>query len=521
MITNKQQRCQRVFCSLLLGSLIVLQFACSTNNDPSLQYDAESTLNPAGPTVPNDDSLAPPDPNVSSSWFTNGGVEDGVSPWYAQGEGVTLTQSDLQQHSGQYSLLVEGRTEEWNAPVMPLLSTLPTGETYEARVWVKLAEGESPATIKLSMKVDVAGEDVTYPQIDEAEVSADAWTQLSGTFTHNPAGEVNELTLYVQSSNVAARYYVDDLSLESQGNLITNGGLESGLTPWRYQGPGVMITQASEQARTGDYSLLVSGRSDTWNAPIMDLPPLTDGRAYLASVWVRLAPGTADSNLKFTLKRKAAGQEESEAEYIPLGADLVSDDNWVQLTGIFTHTVGVTLDQLYVFIESDSAGSSASFYVDDLEVGITTADLVVNGDLESSLSGWTPFGANVLLQRTDADAYSGDFSLHISNRDQSWQGVSFSFAPLTEGELYNFSCWVKMAPDHSDADVALTIKIVDDGGENYLQLNAAPVTAESWVQLSGLYQHAPEGEVTELTTSVSASDATAEFLIDACAVMIN
>ena len=106
-------------------------------------------------------------------------------------------------------------------------------------------------------------------------------------------------------------------------------------------------------------------------------------------------------------------------------------------------------------------------------------------------------------------------------RDQSWQGASFNFAPLTEGELYQFSCWAKLAPANPDAELSLTIKIVDDGGENYLTVSTQAATTATWVQLVGPYQHAPVGELVELTAYLQASVATAEFLVDACTVTVH
>lgn len=508
----------RLLCGLnksfVAIALVLTQFACSTDQKPALQYNPESNINPSGPAVPNNDSLAPANPNNPANWYANGDLESGLAPWYAQGEGASISRSSEQKHNGDYSLLIQGRSAAWHAPVMPLLRSLPAGD-YEASVWVRMAAGSAATPLSLSLKTDPADADAAYASVAQAEVTADGWTRLYGTFTHAPQGTLEDLTLYVESADAAASYYLDDFVLNSLSNLVVNGGLETGLNPWRSQGGGVLISRVSEQVHSGDYSLLVTGRSDTWHAPVMDLPLLATGRSYQASVWVRLTAGTPAGSLGFTLKRTVGGQ----SEYLPLAQGPVTPDGWVQLAGVFSHPVpDGTLEELFLYVEA--ADVSASFYVDDLEVTVASQNLVINGDLESSLSGWAPFGSNVQLTRTHEDAHSGEYSLHVSNRDQSWQGASFGFAPLTQGELYQFSCWAKMAPANPDADLALTIKIVDDGGENYLTISSLPATAATWVQLSGPYQHAPVGELVELTAYLQASVATAEFRVDDCAVTL-
>lgn len=497
--------------SWMIAALVLLQFACSANNDAALEYSADSSLNPSGPTEPDNGSLAPPDPRNPANWYGNGDLEDGDGYWYPQGDGVTATPASEQSHSGEYSLLVEGRSDTWHAAVMPLLKTLPSGQ-YEASVWVRLGEGEDPAILKLSVKTDV-DENPTFTTIQEGEVTADGWTRLSGTFRNTSPGRWDDLTLYVESPNETVSYYVDDLVLTSLSNLIVNGGAESGIQPWRTQG-GAMLTQASEQTHSGGYSLLVTQRSANWHGPVMDLPPLSPGRAYGASVWVRLADGTPATELNFTLKRTVTGSAE---EYIQLGSAEVTAAAWVEIVGGFTHVADGTLAEHFLYIESAEAGAAASFYVDDLELAVPT-QLVVNGDVASNMSGWGPFGP-VELVHTSMDAYTDDYSVLVTNRSESWQGASFTVAAPQPGDIYELTCYVRMAPENPDASVSMTIKLrdpIDDDDGVYIEVTRTDATAADWVQLKGIYQHTPDGTETEFTTYIQASEPTADYLIDSC-----
>jgi endo-1,4-beta-xylanase len=402
---------------------------------------------------------------------------------------------------------------------MPLIKTLPSGQ-YEASVWVRLAAGEAAAPVQLSLKTQLEGEDeATFTAIRSAEVTADGWTRLSGTFQNNSPGRWGDIALYVESSNTTVSYYVDDLVLVSLNNVIINGGGEDGISPWRTQG-GAMITQASEQSHSGENSLLVTGRTANWNGPVMDLPPLSQGRAYAASVWVRLAPGTPATQLNFTLKRTVTGSPE---EYIQLGSAEVTASSWVELAGSFTHTANGTLAEHFLYIESTEEGATASFYVDDLTLALPT-QMAVNGDVESSLSGWGPFGPS-MLARTSTDSNTGDYSVLVTNRTAEWQGASFTVAAPQAGEIYQFSCHARMAPENPAATLTLTIKLRDalpevEGDTGiYIPVVDAEVTSASWVQLIGYYQHNPDGTETEFTPYIQASVATAEYLIDTCSAI--
>ncbi len=495
-----------------IAALLLMQLGCSASNDPSVEYQSGSTLNPSGPTAPNNEPLTPPDPRNPVNWFSNGDLESGTGPWYPQGDNVTATRTSAQRHGGTYSLLIQGRSVDWHGAVMPLIKTLPRGE-YEASVWVRLAAGEEPAEIRLSLKTQPEGGTSTFTTIRSATVTADGWTRLSGTFQNNNPGRWGDLTLYVESPDLTVSYYVDDLTLVSLSNLIINGGIESGIQPWRTQG-GALPTQSSEQSHSGDYSLLITQRSANWHGPVMDLPPLSEGRTYQASVWVRLAPGTPATQLNLTRKSTLAGGPE---EYNQLGSAQVTDAAWVELAGAFTYLADGPLQEHFLYIESTEAGAAASFYVDDLELAVPT-QLVVNGDVESSLSGWGPFGPS-MLTRTSTDSKTGEYSVLVTNRTAEWQGASFTVAAPMAGEVYQFSCYVRMAPENPDATVAMTIKLrdaIDNDGGIFIEVTRADVTSEDWVQLSGYYQHEPDGTETEFTPYIQASVATAAYLIDSC-----
>jgi hypothetical protein len=502
-----------------IAALLLMQLGCSASNDPSVEYQSGSTINPSGPTAPNNDPLSPPDPRNPVNWFSNGDLEAGtdIGPWYPQGDNVTATRTSAQRHGGNYSLLVAGRSVDWHGAVMPLIKTLPRGE-YEASVWVRLAGDEEPAEIRLSLKTQPEGGTSTFTTIRAAEVTADGWTRLSGTFQNNNPGRWGDLTLYVESPDTTVSYYVDDLTLVSLSNLIINGGIESGIQPWRTQG-GALPTQSSEQSHSGDYSLLITQRSANWHGPVMDLPPLSEGRTYQASVWVRLAPGTPATQLNLTRKSTLAGGPE---EYNQLGSAQVTDAAWVELAGAFTYLADGPMQEHFLYIESTEAGATASFYVDDLELAIPK-NAISNGDFESGTNGWfvlndrQPPEPPVTIERSNVSAISGTYSLSVTNRNKEWHGAATNLN-LSADSVYNISCQFRLAEGSADTTAKLTVKMVDAEGEAYVQVSTAAATAGSWVELAGAYIYDPEGAVTEHHMYLHTEDPTAAYFIDACAV---
>ena len=145
---------------------------------------------------------------VENNLAVNGGAEDGLSPWGAQG--ATAEQSDAEAHCGSFSILVSGRTANWNAPLINL-SNLATGETYSFEVWVKMAAGESTETVSLTVNYTDDDGNANYTGVDSTSATADDWVKLSGSYVHTPTGTSTGVYAYIESPSVTASYYVDDM----------------------------------------------------------------------------------------------------------------------------------------------------------------------------------------------------------------------------------------------------------------------------------------------------------------------
>lgn len=499
-----------------MTALLLLLQACSTDKETALVFAPDQTDRLGTPTTPNNQPPVGVDPTDPSFWILNGGVEDGVEPWYPRG--ARIEQSSAEKRVGMYSLLVTERTEGWNGPAMDLPYNLPAG-SYRASAWVRLVDGEEPAQINLTLQTGPAD----FNPFTRSTVTDSDWVQISGTFTHNPAAPMETFLVYIESDSETASFYVDELTLTAvdavqpapgPSEWIINGGIEGAdESPWRGAPESVVVQKVAEEAHTGDNSLFVSNRSDGWHGAAMDLPKnLPTNRQYHVSVWVKLATGTDETPVSLTLKKKI-GEEEY---FIGIGDPISATDSaWVELAGTFIHdSFDGALNEFYLYIESDQA--SATYFVDDLVM--TYADeLIINGDLETDTTGWWAFG-EVTITHSNADAASGDYSLLVTDRTATWQGASFTFEALLANHQYEFSCWVKMAPGQDPSSLMLSLKTIDaEDTEGYPTVDSKSVTNSAWVQLSGSYS--PADDITVDLGYVHSNQATASYYIDNCSVV--
>jgi endo-1,4-beta-xylanase len=136
--------------------------------------------------------------------------ESGTGAWAPRGDGVRIAPS-TEAHTGSGSLLVTDRTQEWHGAALDVTTALAVGQQVEVTVWARLAAGEEPASLKVSVQRDTGGGS-GYDGVAgaAARVTADAWTELTGTYTLG--GPVDRAQVYVEGT-VGADFLLDDFQL--------------------------------------------------------------------------------------------------------------------------------------------------------------------------------------------------------------------------------------------------------------------------------------------------------------------
>ena len=155
-----------------------------------------------------------------------------------------------------------------------------------------------------------------------------------------------------------------------EADAIVDSTFEDGTTgPWKARG-SASVTVSAQAARTGDRGLAVTGRSANWHGAEMPIiGTLAPGSTYRVTAWVRLAPGTAATDVFIT-----AG--ENNDNYVRVAQASATDSGWAQLTGTYTVSGNVTSGSLYF----EAGADNASFDLDDIRIEAAGAAPVPDND---------------------------------------------------------------------------------------------------------------------------------------------
>jgi endo-1,4-beta-xylanase len=168
-------------------------------------------------------SPAPIDPSQQDNSGISSTFEDGgLDGWSSRSGNSTLTNTTDTAHSGAHSLLVTGRTANWDGPAISISNKMYPGSVYNVSAWVKLmpADGSSHV-LNISLQTSLNGT-VSYPSVTSypgITIPADGnWHQIS-VMGYNMANSYDQgmATLYLQtapaSGNDLVSFYVDDFQL--------------------------------------------------------------------------------------------------------------------------------------------------------------------------------------------------------------------------------------------------------------------------------------------------------------------
>ncbi len=159
-------------------------------------------------------------------------------------------------------------------------------------------------------------------------------------------------------ANITAVGYSANLGTGS--NLLTNGNIESGTTGWSAFGSGTLAPDTSV-VHSGNDSLLISGRTASWNGPSQDLTAkVTSGKTYTTNVWMRTQTGTPTG--KVTLAVTANGT----TNFITLAQGAVNSSGWTLLSGTTTVSWTGTLTQARFYVETTTG--TDNFLIDDASI---------------------------------------------------------------------------------------------------------------------------------------------------------
>lgn len=168
--------------------------------------------------------ISPPPPNPSQQ--DNSGItstfEDGGADGWSGRAGSTVTNVTTTAYKGTHSLLVTGRTANYDGPQINVSDKMYPGSTYNISVWVKLVPTDgSTHIINMSLQTTLNG-DTSYPSVTPypgISVPADGnWHQISVMgYTMANSYDPGKAFLYLQTAPASGTdlvsFYIDDFQL--------------------------------------------------------------------------------------------------------------------------------------------------------------------------------------------------------------------------------------------------------------------------------------------------------------------
>lgn len=192
---------------VLAGSLLLEPKGEETASAPAGGTDQITGAGPdeGEPSAPKED-----EPDLSG---IRADFEDGTAQGFVPriGEEV-LEVTDADAHSGTYSLLVSGRAHPYSGPKIETSDKIHRRTRYAVSVWVKLAPGEQPADLRVSLQRNLGNTESYITIVGDTRVTADRWVQLKGIYTHGVLQE--DTSIYVESAEGTVSFYMDDFVLE-------------------------------------------------------------------------------------------------------------------------------------------------------------------------------------------------------------------------------------------------------------------------------------------------------------------
>jgi endo-1,4-beta-xylanase len=338
--------------------------------------------------------------------------EDGTTQgWSARG-GAAVAAVATAAHGGTQSLRVSGRTQSWEGPSVDLTSTLRTGATYLISGYVQLVAGSPAATVQMTVQRTPVGGGTTYDFVASGAATDAGWVALSGSYS--PPTDSSQLQLYLESGDATASYDVDDVTVTMTAPPPTGPPSQTGIESdfedgtaqgWTARGGAEQLANSTADAHGGSHSLLVTGRTQTWMGPALNLlGKVSQGAKYTFSVWVKLAPGEADTPLRLSIERRTAGTPSYDGV---VGNTTTTAAGWTHLAG--SYTLSHDVDFLAAYVES--ATGTPSFAIDDFAMAYVP-QVPIQTDIPSLKDALAPdFTVGAAITATEISGQHADLLL--------------------------------------------------------------------------------------------------------------
>ncbi|HTM38232.1 MAG TPA: endo-1,4-beta-xylanase [Terriglobales bacterium] len=152
----------------------------------------------------------PPDNSGLFSDFEDGTLQG----WSTRFNLNMVTNTTADAHTGSRSLIVTGRTANFEGPARDITGKMCNGSQYWLEVWVKMAPGQPTTSVNLSLQLTDATGALSFPSVTTATVDSNSWVRLKAK-PYTFSGAYTNLVFYLQTNNnPTAQFYIDDAKIQ-------------------------------------------------------------------------------------------------------------------------------------------------------------------------------------------------------------------------------------------------------------------------------------------------------------------
>jgi endo-1,4-beta-xylanase len=177
--------------------------------------NAEYYVDTFSVSATNGGCTVPPD---NSGIFSD--FEDGTTQgWGTRFNLGTVANTTADAHTGSHSLIVTGRTANFQGPARDITGKMCNGQQYWVEAWVKMAPGQPSTSINMSVQLTDAAGNLSFPSVANSPVSvtSSAWVRIKAK-PYTFSGAYTNLQLYLQTNNgtgsAKASFYLDDVKVQ-------------------------------------------------------------------------------------------------------------------------------------------------------------------------------------------------------------------------------------------------------------------------------------------------------------------
>ncbi len=310
--------------------------------------------------------------------LVNDTFEESFGTWKARTSGSTeISLSDAAANSGEKSLYITGRTQNWNGAGASMIGTMYAGQTYDLSCYVMYEDtevgGQNQQFNFQLMYTDANGEE-RYSYMGGANAAAGEWTQIKATYTV-PADATN-IVIYVEGGTLSD-FYLDDVVIMGEKMEVTDkedgflDNFDDGTAmSWQVRGSNTTLKVTDEQAYSGDYSIYCDGREQLWNGATCNKTLCLEAGGYYSFgcyVMYDGADWTDTQGFSINLQYDLDGKE----NYYTIATETANKGEWKYVGTECTIPEGAS--NIYVYVQtaykpdaSVTAQDLMGFYVDDV-----------------------------------------------------------------------------------------------------------------------------------------------------------